>query len=78
MENSPFSFVDLRRVMPVSDDVSSTRAPDTLDVSGPVTLPITISVVDPTCADADRVKPAINAMTNSEYRSRAEARMSRE
>jgi hypothetical protein len=38
--------------MPVSADVTSTRAPDTAWLSTPAILPITMSVVEPICATA--------------------------
>ena len=52
MEYWPSASVILRRVMPVSADVTSTRAPSTPWPSGDVTLPRMMSVVEPTWARA--------------------------
>ena len=46
----PSGPVVLVRVIPVSTDVASTRAPATAWLSRPATRPINMSVVDPTCA----------------------------
>src|SRR5260221_3970835 len=68
MENSPLSFVVLRRVMPVSLEVTSTRALATGSFVGPVTLPMMMSVVAPTCAAAGSAAARMTTRRRSEKR----------
>jgi hypothetical protein len=76
MEYAPFSSVFLRRVMPVSVDLTSTRAPATGAPAGSVTFPMMMSVVDPTCAAAGVIAGSRRHSTIRKERS-SETRMIR-
>src|SRR5689334_8562310 len=61
----PLSFVVLDRLVSVSTEVTSTRAPAIGFPSGPVIVPVMISVVLPTWAWAAEPRPIIAMMTSA-------------